>query len=104
METRRCDARAGLVRAASAAARLANVVCRARLVSTEFMVCPNGDFLVARQTGSHGAVRAKSVSANSAALRSRNILPLSFHHSGGTSTNRGLVEASGTGRIFAECL
>src|ERR1700719_3780046 len=102
METGRRDARSRLVRAASTAARLANVVRRAWVVSTEFMVCPNGDFFVARQTGSYFVVRAKSVSENSAALRSRDVLSLPFHHFGGTSTNRRLVETPGTWRIPAE--
>src|SRR5437667_1808488 len=101
METGRRDAGAGLVRAASAAARLANVVCRARLIPTESLVRPNGDFFVAWQTGSRGFVSAESVSAKSAAVRSRNLLSLSVHIGAGTSTNWSVVETSGAGRILA---
>src|SRR5207249_6365247 len=101
MEAGRRNARAGLLRAASAAARLANVVRRARVVSTEPVVCSNGDFFVARQAGSRGAVRAQSISTKSAALRSRDGLSLPFHDSGGTPGNRRFVETSGAWRIFA---
>src|SRR5207244_5977901 len=104
MEAGRRNARAGLVRAASASARLANVVCRARVVSTESVVCSNSHLPVARQTGSRSAVRTKSVSANSAALRSRDPLSLSFHDCRGTSRNWRVVETSGTRRILAKRL
>src|SRR5882672_9277003 len=104
MEAGRRDARARLVRAASAAARLANVVRRARLVSTEPVVCSDGDFPVARQTASHSAVRTESVSAKSATLRSRNFLSLPFHDGAGTSRNRRVVETPRDWRISAERL
>src|ERR1700686_5900338 len=104
METGRCDAPAGLVRATSAAARLANVVRRARLVSTEPLVSSDGDLLVAWQTGSDGAFCAQSVSSESTALCTRDSLSLPFYDGAGTSRNRRLVETSGTWRISAERL
>src|SRR6516162_1982116 len=84
METRRGEARAWLVRATSAATRLANVVCRPRLVSAESMVCADRDRLVARQTASRRAVRGKPVSRKSTALYSRDVVSISIHERGGT--------------------
>src|SRR5207302_6129194 len=103
METGRRTARAGLVRAASTAARLANVVRRARFLSTESVVYPDRDRVIARQNASRGVVRQKSISGNCSALRSRDILPLSFHQRGGTSTDRRVVETRRARRIFTEC-
>src|SRR6516164_160895 len=102
METRRGEARAWVVRATSAATRLANVVCRPRLVSAESMVCADRDRLVARQTASRRAVRGKPVSRKSTALYSRDVVSISIHERGGTPTNRRLVEAASARRIFAQ--
>src|SRR5207244_10861483 len=102
MEAGRRESRARLVRTASTAAGLANVVRRSRLVSAESVVYSDGDFAVARQSGGRGALRTKSFSARPAAIRSRDTLPLSIHHCSRASTDRRLVETRGNRRILAK--
>src|ERR1051326_6491772 len=102
METGRRDARAGLVSAASTAARLADVVRGAWLVSGKSVAGSNDDRAVARPTKSCGAFRTEPVFGQSAALHSRDSFPGPFYDRGRTSTNRCVVEAAGIRRIFAE--
>src|SRR5262249_34013218 len=101
MEARRRDGRAGLVPAASTALGLANVVCGAWLVSAKSVVCADGHCFATWQTESRWVVPTESISGNSTAFYSRDVLPLSFHDRRGTSTNRRVVETSGARRIFA---
>src|SRR2546428_286887 len=101
METGRRHARARLVRTASTAARLADVVRRARLAARATVVSKPCLSIVARQKRRDRSVRAQSVSQRSAPLHSCDLLPVSFHDGGGTSTNRRVVETPGAGRIFA---
>src|SRR5713101_3666998 len=103
METGRRDARARLVRAASTAARLADVVRRTRIVPAEPVVHSNGDLFNGRQVGCHPALRTQSLSGASAALRSRNCLSLPLYDGRRTWTNWRVVETPGTGRVFADC-
>src|ERR1700730_10313823 len=101
METGRRETRAGLVRAASAEARLADVVRRAGKLRTQSMVSWIGLATVAKQTGSDSIARAQSIPKFSSALCSRAILRLSIHQCGGTPTIGRLVEAARDGRIHA---
>ena len=55
METRRRDAGAGLVSAASTAVGLADVVRCPRIVSAKSVVCSDGDRVIAWETASHRA-------------------------------------------------
>src|SRR5436190_790210 len=103
METRRRHACAGLVRAASAAARLANVVRRAWILRAESLARSNGLLFVRRQIECRATFRAQSLPGAPAALHSRNGLPLSFYDGYRTSTIGCVVEAPGAGRIPANC-
>src|SRR5438105_3810138 len=103
METGRRNARPRLVRAAPTAARLADVVCRARIVPAKPVVHSDGDLFTRRQIGCHPALRTQPLSGASAALRSRNCLSLSFHDKKRTSANWRVVETPGTGRVFTDC-
>src|SRR6266571_761345 len=100
METRRRDARAGLVRAAPAKTRLADVVCRARKLSGKSVVwqvdCEAG--MVAR---CEPIAREESFFARTAALHSRHVLSLSFHDVARTQRDRRVVETRGASGIFA---
>src|ERR1051325_9745657 len=102
METRRRDARAGLVPTAPTATRLADVVRGARFVSGKSVAYSNNNRAFGWPTKSRGAFRTEPVLGQSAALHSRDSLPLPFYDRGRTSTNRCVVEASGIGGIFAE--
>src|SRR5437763_2238262 len=101
MDTGLRDVGAGLVRAASAASRLANVVRCARVLPTDSVVCSDRNFFIGRQAESRGAVRAESVSTKSAPVCSRDALPLPFHDRAGASTNWRVVETPGTWRVSA---
>src|SRR5438045_2891996 len=103
METGRRDARPRLVRAAPTAARLADVVCRARIVPAKPVVHSDGDLFTGRQIGCHPTLRTQPLSGASAALRARNCLSLSFHDKKRTSANWRVVETPGTGRVFTDC-
>src|ERR1700693_3841847 len=104
METRRCDAGAGLVSAASTAIGLADVVRCSRIVSSKSVVCADGDRVIAWETASRRAFRAKSVFASAAPIRPRDILSVLVHDDRGTSTNRRVVETAGAWRISAKRL
>src|ERR1700719_2234646 len=103
METGRRDARAGLVSASPTATRLANVVRCPRIVPAKPVACADGDRIVARKTASGGALRTKPISRNAAPFYSRDVLSISIHDHGRTSTNRRLVETAEAWRISAEC-
>src|ERR1700730_14486906 len=98
METGRRETRAGLVRAASAEARLADGVRRAGKLPTQSMVSWIGLSTVAKQTGSDSIARAQSIPKFSSALCSRAILRLSIHQSGGTLAACALLERARHGR------
>src|SRR5881396_2040335 len=101
METRRRDARAGLVRAAPAKTRLADVVCRARKLSGKSVVrqadCP----VAARIARCTPTSREGSVPTRTAALHSRDVLSLSFHDVARTPRDRRVVETRAGWGIFA---
>src|SRR6266404_1541026 len=103
METGRRDARARLVRTASTAARLADVVRRARIVPAEPVVHSDGDLLAGRQIGCHPTLCTQSLPGASAALHSINCLSLPFYDGRRACTIRSVVETPGIGRVFADC-
>src|SRR5205807_3462280 len=103
METGRPDARAGLVRAAPAKTRLADVVCRARKLSGKSVVrqadCP----VAARIARCTPTPREGSLPTRIATLHSRDVLSLSFHDVARTPRDRRMVETRGASGIFAKC-
>src|SRR5213075_2607356 len=93
LETRGLESSAGVGRAASAAARLANVVRCARNLPAQPLVCQFARTTPAQRAGRDATPRAQSVSRRSTEVRSRPIIRVSFHNRGGTPSDRRLVEA-----------
>src|SRR5215472_15344199 len=98
MEARRCNAGAHLVRAAPAAARLADVVCCAWVAARTTLVLPVRARPARRQTRSDRSSPDKSISNHAAPIHPGRFLSLSVHHHRRTSTEWSLVEAGGIGR------
>src|SRR4051812_19791005 len=96
METGRRERRARLVRTTSAAARLADVVCRSRLGAAERMVSQFCVSFAGRKDGGAPAPRLRSFSGGTTPLCARLVLPVSIQHRGRTAGNGCLVE---TGRV-----
>src|SRR5437016_14280156 len=94
METRRRDAHAGLVRAAPAKTRLANVVRSARKLSGKPVVW-QVDCQAGRLARCEPIAREESFFARTAALHSRDVLSLSFYDVARTQRDRRVVETRG---------
>src|SRR6266446_10957128 len=101
METGRRDARTGVVCAAPTAARLANVVRRARTAGTESVARGSGGSPFSKQGRGSSFVKRQPVSQLATTLHSRGILSIPFYHAWGTSKNRRVVEAPVARRIFS---
>src|SRR5437588_2178202 len=104
METRRCDACAGLVRAASAAARLADVVRRTGVASGKSVVLQPRNLFARRQNGCDTTLCAQSFSAKTAAIHSGHFVSIQIHNQRRASRNGRVVETTGTRRILADDL
>src|SRR6476659_7182297 len=104
METGRARSDAGLRRAASAAARLADVVCRAERCAAKSLV-PRTRFSPAREfTGRRAFVRQESFPGQTAALSPGRDLSLPFHHNCGTPSRRCMVAARGPTHLLTHGL
>src|SRR6202043_778201 len=101
METGRRDARASVVCAAPTAARLANVVRRARTAGTESVARGAGGLPFFKTGRGSLFFKRQPVSQLATTLYSRGILSISFYDVWGTSKNRRVVEAPVAGRIFS---
>src|SRR5436190_22401332 len=88
-------------RAAPAAARLADVVRRARQLPAQSVVRQPARAFTSQHTGGDAAPRAQPVPGRAAQLRSREIIRLSFHERGGTASDAGVVEARRTRRVYS---
>src|ERR1041385_1857091 len=99
METRCHHACAGVVRATSTAAGLADVVRRARNSSTKSVVHPDVNLFIARQTRGCAIAGDQSVSRETAALCPGAVLSLPLHHHGGAAKKYRLVAPVGIARI-----
>src|ERR1700680_808644 len=104
METGRCDACARLVRAASHAARLANVVRRAGIASAKPVVLQPRNLFARRQNGRDATLREQSFSAKTAAIHPGHFLSIQIYHHRRTSGNGRVVETTRTRRILAHDL
>src|SRR5436190_17285846 len=101
METRRRDARTGLVRTASTETGLADVVRSARKLSGKPLVWQVDCKVAARLARCEPIAREESFPARPATLPSRNVLSLSFHDVARTARDRRVVETRATSGIFA---
>src|SRR6266446_8193927 len=104
METRRCDACARLVRAASAAARLADVVRRTGIAARKRVVLQPRNLFARRQNGRDATFRAQSFSAKTAAVHPGHFLSVQIYNHRRASRNGRVVETTGTRRILADDL
>src|SRR5437867_6311202 len=104
METRRCDACAGLVRAASAAARLADVVRRTGIASRKVVVLQPGNLPARRQNGRDATLCAQYFSGKTAAIHPGHFLSIQICNQRRASRNGRVVETTGTRRILADHL
>src|SRR5438876_9016685 len=102
METRRCDACAGLVRAASAAARLADVVRRAGIAARKRVDRQPRSLVARRQNGRDATPCAQSFSAKTAAIHPGYFLSIQICNQRRASRNGRVVETTGTRRILAD--
>src|SRR5438874_11439706 len=102
METRRRDARTGLVRTASTETGLADVVRSARKLSGKPVVWQVDCEVAARLARCEPVAREESFPARPATLHPRNVLSLSFHDVARTTQDRHMVEAGGASRIFSD--
>src|SRR4051812_14229354 len=93
LEAGRRESSARMGGAASAAARLADVVRGARNLPAQPVVCQFAGTLAPKRAGRDAAARAQSLSRRPAAIHPRALIRISVRHRGGTPRERCLVEA-----------